>query len=774
VDVPESFGEMLRRLRIEASLSQEALAHRARLSPDTIAALETGRRRSPRLRTVAEIAEALGLDEASRVALTRAAKGVEIPSTGPDDLTTFESRYGAAPGNRARPIPLPFTSLVGRHAEVAAIASELGSHRLINIVGPGGVGKTRVAIQVALTTQDKFEGGTFWVELAAVEDGASVLNAVLIASGLTEQPGRSVVNQFTGLLDERPVLILLDNCEHLLDAAATLATELLGHPTISIITTSREPLGILGEVNWPVPALSAPDEDMNMTVEEAAEHSAVELFTERAARADPSFRLTDANATSVAKICRRLDGIPLAIELMAARLRITTAPQLAQELDEHLSLATAKARGVPARQSTLWASIDWSYGLLPEDEKTVFRCIAGFSGSFTAQALVKVSMEVAHSVHSGQAEQIHARLVDKSLLSVRASDGFDQPTRYDVLETIRAYAVDRAIEAGEIEAIRNAHADYYLDWLGVHDTADPSAGDVVAIDEEYSNIRAALTWSIEQRSNRAARLVLAFGSCWHLLSRFNDAVILGDAALAVVADEDKETWAKAVGVLALARALAADIEFLIHALPEAQDVAGANGDKRTQAWVSFVLSSIAPFDDAELAVAYEAAVSVGAVTLAAIVAATVLTGGAADPAVDWRARVEESISRIDNASVLATCQVSLIDTMSELGKLEAAVELAISSNRIPQVMPSVRLLTYGRLTNLALLRHDHELASLAEDIGEEVARRWPAQGYLVAPRVSHCDLRDPKWTSLVRPAEGCRAAVVVLDKRDDALCEVVD
>jgi predicted ATPase/transcriptional regulator with XRE-family HTH domain len=726
--VAESFGEMLRRLRIEANLSQEALGHRARLSPETIAALETGKRRSPRLRTVAEIAEALDLDKAVRVAFTRAAKGVQIPLADAEGLGA--PRYRVSPNIAPRPIPVPFTPLVGRDAEVAAIASEVGAQRLISIVGPGGVGKTRVAIQVALTTTDKFEGGTFWVELGAVEDGGSVANALRFAAGLTEQPGRSVADQLTGLLDERPVLIVFDNCEHILDAAAALVTQLLCHPAISIITTSREPLGILGEVNWPVPVLSAPDEDTNVTAEEAAEHSAVELFTDRAMRADPSFRLTDANAGLVAKICRRLDGMPLAIELMAARVRIATPSQLANELDQHLSLSSVKARGVPARQSTLWASIDWSYRLLPEDEKTIFRCIAGFSGSFTAQALVIVSIQVAHAVRSGQAEQILVRLVDKSLLSVREPEGSEPAMRYAVLETIRAYAVDRAVEAGEIEAIRDAHADYYLDWLGAHDTADPTDADVIAVGEEYLNIRAALSWSIDQRSTRAVRLVLAFGSCWHLLSRFNDAVLLGDSALAVVADMDKETWAKAVGVLALARALAGDIEFLIYALPEAEQIATATGDRRTQAWVSFVLGSIAPFDDAKLATAYETAMSVGAVTLAAIVAASVLSGGAADPAVDWKARVENCIPQVDNGSVLATCYVALIDTLSELGELEAAAELALSSNGIPQVMPSIRLLTYGRLLNIAFLRQDEDLASLAESIGDDVARRWPARGYL--------------------------------------------
>jgi predicted ATPase/transcriptional regulator with XRE-family HTH domain len=715
--VAETFGEMLRRLRVAASLTQEALGERARLSADTIAALEQGRRRTPRLSTLSELADALALDPVDRAGLVRAATGTG-PSEAPDPGSDRAVR---------RPPPAPFTPLVGRHVEVAAIAHELGSQRFVTLTGPGGVGKTRVAIEVARVTEDKFDGGTWWVELSMLEKDGLVADAVLSALGASEQPGRPVADQIMDLLPQRPSLVVLDNCEHVLDQAATLVAELLHGSQVTILATSRELLGLPGEVNWPVPALAVPGQDTAVTAKAFFELDSVELFVDRASRADPGFRLTDENAGAIGRVCARLEGIPLAIELTAVRVRSVHPDQLAGELEEELSLSASRARGVPERQSTLWASVDWSYRLLSDDEQRVFRCLAGFSGSFTGRSVEAVAEQVVGAGRRGsQPAEILSRLEAKSLVSlaapVRAGGTW---TRYRLLETIRAYAVDRADESAELVAIHDAHADHCLVWLSGLDTSDPTDETLGLVEAEWPNIRAAISWSSDQKSPRAARMVSSLGSTWHLLSKFHDAVVLGDAALDTVASSDESEWAKAAAAIALARVFTADVEFLRGVLPRTEEVASRLGDDRTRAWTYFVNGTLTPFDEAKTQSAYELALASEAPSLAAVAAAASLSGGASDPWIEWEQRIASLATRVETSSVIACCDVARVDALNERGSFGPALDIALHLAYRPNVMPAMRRFAYGRLTNIAMQRNDQELADIAEEVGADVARVWP-------------------------------------------------
>ncbi len=710
----DSVGDLLRRFRVAAGLTQEALAERARVSPDTIAALEQGRRRAPRLSTVTEIANALGLGPSERAALANAAAGIEPPIP---DLKP------PTPPSRRRPLPAPLTPLIGRHGEVDRIAQELRSERLITLVGTGGVGKTRLALQVASSTADKFEGGTWWTGLDTVTDPVAVPDAVLTAVGGSEQPGRSLSDQIVSTLPDQSLLLVIDNCEQVIDAAADLINDILRTPSISILATSREPLGIPGEIVWPVPALAVPQEEDAGGLDSLAGIESVELFVERAGRADPTFQLTEANAQSVASICRRLDGVPLAIELTAVRVRAMGPAELAEEIESRFSLAATTARGVPDRQTTVGASIEWSYQLLSDQERTVFNCLAGFVGTFTPEAASAVAHLMVPGSDQPTVELILSRLVDKSLVSTGDFGGrVDERIRFRLLDSVRSYLLDRASEASSLHVVRGAHADYYVSWLAALETTDPTDDTVERIGLEYPNIRTALEWSISQMSPRAAELVAAFGVAWYLLGRFSDAVALGESALAVVIDDDPGLWARGVGMLALARLVAGDAAFVLGSVPAAAEIARADGDALTEGWCRFVEGSVPPNDSVQMVAAYELGIKAPSATLAAVAAANAATSGADDQPDVWLARMDALESQTDNISVRAACDVARLELWIERGDFQGALDRALPMASDPQVMPSLRMLWVDRVVQIAFQRGDHELEERATSMVEELTR----------------------------------------------------
>ena len=717
----DSVGDLLRRFRVAAGLTQEALAERARVSADTIAALEQGRRRAPRLSTVTEIADALDLSSVDRAALANAAAGIEQRPPNLEPPT---------PPSRRRPLPAPLTTLVGRHGEVERIAQELRAERLITLVGSGGVGKTRLALQVAESTTDKFEGGTWWTELGSVTDPAAVPESVLNAIGGSEQPGRALSDQIIANLPDQPLLLVVDNCEQVIDAAAELINDLLRTASISILATSREPLAIPGEIVWPVPSLSVPLEGGPSSPDSLAAVASVELFVERAGRADPTFRLTNANAAAVAGICRRLDGIPLAIELTAVRVRVMGVMELAEELETRFSLVAATARGVPDRQTTVAASIEWSYQLLSDQERAVLDCLAGFAGSFTPDAGTAIVRLVAPSLDPSRVDSVLTRLVAKSLVSVGGILGLvDERTRFRLLDSVRSYLLEQCSASATLHNIRDAHADYYLSWLVALQTVDPTDETVDGIGLEYPNIRAALVWSISQTSPRAAELVAAFGVAWYLLSRFSDAVSLGEQALAIVAGDDPGLWARGVGMLALARLVSGDAAFVLGSVPTAAEIAQADGDDLTEGWCRFVEGSVPPNDPVQMIAAYELGIRAGSPTLAAVAAANAATSGADDQPDTWLARMDDLESQTDNVSVRAACDVARLELWIERGSLQAALDRALPLASDPNVVPSLRMLWVDRVVQVAFQRCDRELEVQATSMIDELTRVFPDGGF---------------------------------------------
>jgi non-specific serine/threonine protein kinase len=368
---PSPFGELLRRHRAAAGLTQAELAERAGLSARGVSDLERGARRAPRRATLARLAAGLRLPAAERAALAAAGRRPRAP-VGP-----------RPPPN----LPLPLTSFVGRARELAEVAALLPTTRLLTLTGAGGVGKSRLALAAAERARAAYPDGAWLVELAALADPGLVPHAVAAALGVREQPGRPPAETLAAWLAGKRLLLVLDNCEHLLDACAQLAEALLrAAPGLTILATSRERLSAAGEVAWRVPPLAAPAPGAPAAPAALTCVDAARLFVARAGEVAPGFALTGATAAAVAAICRRLDGIPLALELAAAWAATLSPEQIAMRLDDSLRLLTGGRRTAPARQRTLRATLDWSHALLTGPERALLRRLAVFAGGFTVEA----------------------------------------------------------------------------------------------------------------------------------------------------------------------------------------------------------------------------------------------------------------------------------------------------------------------------------------------------------------------------------------------------
>lgn len=386
--------------------------------------------------------------------------------------------------------PVHLTTFVGRTAQIAQVRELLAENRVVTLSGSGGVGKTRLAIEVA--AESDFRDGLWYVDLTPVADPDAVPGTAAHALGLLDQPGRSAIDVLSHFLGGRKMLMVLDNCEHLLDACAGLVVPLLGAcPELTVLATSREPLGVAGEVMWAVPSLSIADE-------------AVELFTDRARLAQPAFAITDDNTQAVAEICRRLDGIPLAIELAAARVRSLSPAEIAEGLDDRFRLLTGSARSLVQRQQTLRASIDWSYELLTDTERILFRHLSVFPGGFDLAAAQAVAGD---GFEPFQVLNQLTSLVDKSLVVVEDSQ---ERTRYRLLETVREYGAEKLATTDENE-LRARHRDYCTELAALLDVPGNS-GNLQLVEQaerEIDNLRAAFVWS---RGNGDATTALRLAS----------------------------------------------------------------------------------------------------------------------------------------------------------------------------------------------------------------------------------------------------------------------
>ncbi|MGO9489721.1 MAG: ATP-binding protein, partial [Solirubrobacteraceae bacterium] len=420
----------------------------------------------------------------------------------PEDFDALRS-LSALPNN----LPLQTSTFVGREAEIAEVRELLGRSRLLTLTGAGGCGKTRLALQVAAEVLDEHPNGVWWVDLAPISDPALVASEVAAALSIRELPSQPVMDTLTAQLAERRLLIGLDNCEHLLQACAELAAALLeACPGVAILATSRESLQVDGEQGWRVPSLSVPDAEL--TGVELGQVEAVQLFCDRARHARSNFRLVEANAQAVATICRRLDGIPLAIELAAARVRLLTPQEIAEAIRERFVLLTGGSRTALPRQRTLEASVDWSHDLLSPSEQTLFRRISVFAGGWTLDAVESVCAGA--GLEAAQILDLLASLVEKSLVQVEEQGA---KTRYGLLETVRVYARQKLSDAAEAALVRDQHLDYHM---RLAESVEPhlyGAGlgrwlEPLAL--ELDNFRGALGWAVDaQRAEEALRLASA-------------------------------------------------------------------------------------------------------------------------------------------------------------------------------------------------------------------------------------------------------------------------
>jgi non-specific serine/threonine protein kinase len=388
-------------------------------------------------------------------------------------------------------LPRPRTRFIGREGEIASCAAQLGDHRLVTIVGPGGSGKTRLALRVAETVASRFSEGVWFVDLAAVAEADRVPDAVVAALGLHGASGAQPAQALAARLAGRTMLIVLDNCEHVLAAAASLADRLLAAvPGLRLLATSREGLALEGERLCEVGPLAVPARDAAPSLEMLGAYAAIDLFVDRARDAVPGFALDAVQAPAVAEICRRLDGIPLAIELAAARVKLLSVEQIrARLVDRFRLLATASRASVP-RQRTLAATVQWSYDLLTAEDQALLRQLGVFAGGWTLEA----AAAVAGCSEMDMLDRL-TRLVDKSLVVVERQHAL--ASRYRMLETVREFAVERLAESQEAEAARGRHLDYFVKWVG--DTQARLTGPqreewLVRFDADLENVLAALEW----------------------------------------------------------------------------------------------------------------------------------------------------------------------------------------------------------------------------------------------------------------------------------------
>jgi len=458
--------------------------------------------------TRAVLAEELGIDPSPELQRLHQA------------ILTQDPALDAVPDGRRQPphnLPERLTSFVGRDVELREVGKLLEQHRLVTVTGPGGAGKSSFAVELARRALGGWPDGVWLVELAALRDPGLLPEAVIAALGLGEEPGEpgrpqpAPVERLVEFAADKTLLLLLDNCEHLAGACAALAERLLrAAPGLKVLAASREVLGVAGEARWPVPPLAAPGpEEPDGSPEALARWDAVRLFAERAALADPGFRLDAAGGPAVAELCRRLDGMPLAIELAAARVHALPVGDLVERLDDRFALLAGGGRTADPRQQTLRATVDWSFQLLEEADRRLFRRLAVFAGGFTVAA--------AEAVCAGDGLRPEGvmdglfRLVDRSL--VVAAGG--QPARFRLLETLRAYGQERLAEAGEAEAVTGRHAVWFQDLAEQAAQHRGKLRWLRLLDADYDNLRAALDWAVARGDHQTAlRIGGALGWYW--------------------------------------------------------------------------------------------------------------------------------------------------------------------------------------------------------------------------------------------------------------------
>jgi predicted ATPase/transcriptional regulator with XRE-family HTH domain len=488
---PSEFGTLLRHYRLAAGLSQEALAERARMSTNGVGALERGYRRSPQRETLALLAEALKLDHEQRREFEAAAARSEVPRR----IGAGWAISGPLTATAISNLPIALTSFVGREHDVVQVKNLVNRHRLLTLVGSGGVGKTRLALHVGSELLDRYPDGVWFVDLAPITEPELVANVIAQSVGMNQQEGRRVDESILRWLKRKRLLLILDNCEHLLVTVASIAGSILNTaPDVRILATSRQAFNIGGEVAHRLPSLSIPSEVAGLKMAEALQYGAVALFVDRAYAVDTRFEITDDSAPTVADICRRLDGIPLAIELAAARVNVLSIPNLAQRLNERFKILTGGSRTALPRQKTLGALIDWSYDLLTAQEQVLFARLGIFAGGFGLDAATAVGG--ADGLDEVDVFDLLASVTDKSLVVADVSGGAE---RYRLLESTAAYALGKLAASGDRERLARRHAEYFRDQAEAADKrrgSEQTMAWLAGVELELDNYRAALEWAL--------------------------------------------------------------------------------------------------------------------------------------------------------------------------------------------------------------------------------------------------------------------------------------
>ncbi|HLJ83595.1 MAG TPA: tetratricopeptide repeat protein [Candidatus Eremiobacteraceae bacterium] len=414
---------------------------------------------------------------------------------------------------RANNLPIQLTTLLGRAEELEEVKALVSNHRLLTISGAGGIGKTRLALQAAADLIDSFADGVWFADLAPVADAELVTSVVAKVVGMTQAEGSSIDEAIPQWLKRKQLLLVLDNCEHVIDAAAAIAAAILGAASqVQIVATSRQMLGIPGEVLYRLPSLAVPETTVGLTAQRASDFGAIALFVDRATASDVRFVLNSDNAPIIAEICRRLDGIPLAIELAAARVKVLSIPNLAQRLNERFKVLTGGSRTALPRQKTLTALISWSYDLLAPQEQTLFNRLSIFAGGFSLDAAAAVCG--GDGLDESDIVDLLSMLGDKSLL---VADTSGEQERYRLLESTRAYAIAKLAAAGEHDRLARRHAEYFRDQAQAADVlrgAGSTSKWLAAMELDLDNYRAAMDWALTGGRDAALGASMAGGLGW--------------------------------------------------------------------------------------------------------------------------------------------------------------------------------------------------------------------------------------------------------------------
>ena len=499
-------------------------------------------------------------------------------------------------------LPRRLTSFIGREAEVSELQQLLGDTRMLSLTGAGGAGKSRLALEVATRATDWFENGVCWVDIAPLDAPGLVADTLATALSVPEVVFLTRTQSLERFLRDMTLLIVLDNCEHLISACAELAMHILATcPGVRIVATSREPLGIEGETIRPVPPLEVPLETGSQTATAIASSEAVQLFVDRATAQHRAFGLTDANAGAIAEICRGLDGIPLAIELAAARVRMLSPQQISAGLEDRFALLAKGTRTAVSHHRSLEASMDWSYDLLSEPARRLLRRLSVFAGSFSLEAAERVA--TGDGIDRSSALELLSELVDKSLVDVVTGV---ESSRYRLLETVRRYAAEKLVASGEESAVKDRHLDFYVQLA---ERAEPQLeGHGYAewrsrLEHELNSLRAAMEWATaRERADLALRIAALLWGFWNLTGQLREP-LSRIAALVETPDLDESLRGKSVVAAAYISAWLGDIPSGSTFASQSLEIGLRTGDERTVARSLIIVGFMRSFADAESGIA---------------------------------------------------------------------------------------------------------------------------------------------------------------------------